>query len=200
MKKILMNLLYLIYFISVLAVVCLMASCAEPSNDPAGTEPPSPSETNVHSAPGDTSGDTSGETLTETTAEEVTSSEEITSEAATDADKEHLFTLTMEETVYPTNFQSILFYVRSTKPGVVLRLAPQYFVYRVEGDREILVGYCGEEVLLEAEPVDENTYAGIDLSFTPKSLIMEDEFTAGTYRIYHTDDREVYVEFELRNE
>ena len=176
---------------SVFMLVCLMASCTVIDKDPGAALLPSETE------PCSDGTDTAESVSAETTSEEAASASPDTSDGV---EKTHPFTLVMNETVYATNFQSITFRVRSSEPGVTLCLEPKYFVYRVEEDSEILVGHCGEEVLLEATPVDENDYACIDLSFTPKSLIMEDEFTAGTYRIYHKDDREVYAEFELKDE
>lgn len=174
-----------------LALLLLAASCADPVNESAGTQAALPSETETHSDHTDT--------VAETTAEDVTPAE-TTSAPPQEDEKEHLFTLTLDETVYPTDFDSITFFVRSNQPGVALRLAPQYLMYRLEEEGEILVGYSGEEVLLEALPVDENDYTCIDMGFTRQSLIMEDEFTAGIYRIYHVEARDVYVEFELRDE
>ena len=179
---------FFVVFASVLAIVCLMASCNELIDDCINTQDTDNFVTDLAF-----SGMTERESIHEYM-------EESTFAPINDSEKEHEFTLIIDETVYPANFNSISFIVQSNKPGVALKLSPQYYVYRVEGNDEILVGFSGTETLIEAVPEDENDYTYIRMSFTQQSLLMNDHFTEGTYRIYHMDDSEVYVEFKLREE
>lgn len=177
-----------VFLAGVLGIVCLMASCDDFVDDCFNTHEADNSEADLVFS--DT---TENDWISEST-------DELTSDSIEDDKQEHKFTIIMNEIVYPMDFDSVEFCVRCNQPGVAFELSPQYYVYRLDGDNEVLVGFSGLEVLFECQPVDENDYADIPMSFTRHSLMMEDEFIEGTYRIYHVDDSKVYAEFELRDE
>ena len=116
------------------------------------------------------------------------------------ADNEvHMFTIEMEETVYPTDFDWIRFKVIHNEPGISFVISAGYTVYRMEGDKMVPVGWNGTEELYEATPLQEDIHASVPFSFSHNSLLMWDEFTEGIYRVYHDIDKGVYAEFELKN-
>ncbi len=129
---------------------------------------------------------------------ELAETEEVTSDVSADDGKEHEFTLVMDESVYPVDFHRVTFYVVWNTPGETFSIDETFYVARVEGDREIEVGQCGVEMLWTVKPPDENTCARFGLDFG-QGLFKKEPPMEGTYRIRHFYDRDVYVEFELKN-
>ena len=109
------------------------------------------------------------------------------------------FTMSIEQTVYPTNVQQIKLILTAVEPGKAIRYDDAMTLIMPNASPVTPLAVSGSEILYETgiPAADEYATATVYFLLYKTQLVEMDEYTPGSYRILMATYDNKYVDFEL---